>query len=99
MALAESIVGDGILVSYSADINRYAVSTGFTEYWAIETTVEEVREWVALTEAAAQAAAEAASQSGLDPGQTASYVASEDNRVIGSYKLVKTITGKTMAYE
>jgi hypothetical protein len=52
---------------------------------------------VALTEAAAKAAAEAASQSGLPAGAVASYVASEDNRVVGSYKLTKTITNKTFA--
>jgi hypothetical protein len=92
MALADSVTGDGILVSYSADINTWQV-LAFTGKWLYtETTSEEVREWVALTEAAAKAAAEAASQSGLTPPAVASYVASEDNRVVGSYKLVKTIS-------
>ncbi len=95
MALANSVIGDGIYVSTTSDINVYYVRIAYTMYKFVETTKVEVREWVALTETAAKGAAEAASQAGLPPGATASYVASEDNRIIGSYKLTKTITTKT----
>lgn len=91
MALADSITGSGILVSVDNNVRtwyRYGAHYIFTH---IEKTREEVREWVALTQSAAQAAAEAADQSGLAEGASASYSASEDNRVIGSYKLTKTI--------
>ncbi len=95
MALATSVIGDGILVSTTSEINEYYSRIGWTMYKFVETTTVEVREWVALTKSAAKAAAEAASQDGLPTGATASYHASEDNRVIGSYKLTKTITTKT----
>jgi len=91
MALATTIVGDGILTSVDVDIRvwriyYYNVIIKYTE--RIQT---EVREWVALTKTIAQTTAEAASQAGLDIGASASYVATEDNRTVMSYKLVKTI--------
>jgi len=56
------------------------------------TTKTEIYEYVALTETLATTKAEEASQAGLSTGDFASYVASEDQRTIGSYKLTKTIT-------
>jgi len=95
MALASTIVGDGILVDSSSDINIYYQRIGYTLYKMQETTITEVREWVALTQAAAYDAAVAASQVGVPEGGVFSYVASEDMRVVASYKLTRTMTNKT----
>ena len=61
------------------------------------TTKEEVFEYVALTKTLAQTTSDAAAQTdeegeALTGGAVASYAATEDNRTIASYKLVKTIT-------
>ena len=92
MALATTIVGDGILTSVDVNIRVWRVFDFTKIYKYTESIKTEVREWVALTKTIAQTTAETASQAGLDSGATASYVASEDNRTIASYKLVKTIT-------
>jgi len=89
MALATEIVGDGILVSYTTDKRRWQVyQAGGTYVWFTETTVEEVREWVALTKAIAESTAETAAQPSLPSVST--YAATEDQRTIASYKLTKT---------
>ena len=91
MALATTIVGDGILTSVDVDIRVWRVY-GYTQVAKyIESIKTEVREWVALTETIAKTTAEAASQVGLGTGVTASYAATEDMRTVASYKLVKTI--------
>jgi hypothetical protein len=96
MALSGSVTGDGILVSTSTDYNKWVEGTE-VRVEVQEITTEEVREWVALTKTAAETTAKAADQLGLAAGAVASYIASEDNRVVGSYKLTKTITNKTVS--
>ena len=91
MALATTIEGDGILTSDDVDIRVWRVN-GYAKIFKYTESIQtEVREWVALTKTIAQTTAEAATQSGLDPGASASYSATEDNRTVASYKLVKTI--------
>jgi len=98
MALATTIVGDGILVSFSTDKRRWQVyQAGGTYLWFTETTIEEVREWVALTKTIAQSTATTATQPGLPA--VATYVASEDQRTIGAYKLTKTTITVTVALD
>ena len=92
MALATTIVGDGILTSVDVNIRVWRVYGYANVVKYTESIKTEVREWVALTKTIAQTTAEAASQAGLDAGVVASYAASEDSRTIASYKLVKTIT-------
>ena len=91
MALATEIVGDGILTSVDVNIRVWRVFGFGSIYKYTESIKTEVREWVALTKTIAQTTAEAATQSGLEAGATASYSATEDNRTVASYKLVKTI--------
>jgi hypothetical protein len=95
MALATSLP-TAILVSTGTNkrtwrVVTYAYTTA-TIYLCTESIKEEVYEYVALTKTLAQTTADAASQDGLPDGAVASYLASEDNRTIGSYKLTKTIT-------
>ena len=92
MALANTIVGDGILVSVDVDIRVWRIFAYGNIYKYTESIKTEVREWVALTKTIAQTTAEAASQAGLASGAVASYVAREDQRTIASYTLIKTIT-------
>jgi hypothetical protein len=95
MALATSLP-TAILISSSVEGRDYQYSGfGTTEghlYNRHITTRTVVEEYVALTKTLAQTTAEAASQSGLGTGDFASYVAAEDQRTIGSYKLTKTTT-------
>ena len=91
MALATTIVGDGILISVDNNIRVWRVYTTAAPWKFTESIKTEVREWVALTKLIAQTTAETAAQSGLEIGAVASYVASEDSRTIGAYKLTKTI--------
>ena len=96
MALANSIVGSGIYVGTTNNIRVWRFFCASLIYVNKESTKEETYEWVALTESAAKDAADAASQSGLAAGVVASYSAAEDQRVVGSYKLTKTITYATV---
>ena len=91
MALATTIVGDGILTGVDVNIRVWRVYGRWFIYKNTEEIKTEVREWVALTKTIAKTTAEAASQEGLDEGASASYSATEDNRTIASYKLTKTI--------
>jgi len=92
MALATTIVGDGILTSDDNNIRVWRVY-GYAQVAVYKESIRtEVREWVALTKTIAQTTAEAASQAGLASGAVASYVAREDQRTIASYTLIKTIT-------
>ena len=96
MALANSLVGDGKLVYKDSRIRKWSVVTPTSDITWQETTTEEEREWVAVTEAVAESAVDAADQSGIPAGAVATWSMSEDNRVIGSYKVTKTITSKTI---
>jgi hypothetical protein len=96
MALATSLP-TAILVSANTNVRKWIVYLGNSfavPYIFTETQKEKVYEYVALTKTLAETTADAASQEGLDSGASASYAASEDNRVIGSYKLTKTISWK-----
>ena len=98
MALATTIVGDGILVAYNTSKRRWQVYQHAGTYlWFTETTTEEVREWVALTKAIAEATAKTATQPALP--SVATYAASEDQRTIGSYKLTVTTTTISVALD
>ncbi|MFA5423476.1 MAG: hypothetical protein WC374_06415 [Phycisphaerae bacterium] len=90
MALATSLP-TAILVSTNTSVRVFRVY-GAAQIMVYTTTQkEEVYEYVALTKTLAQTTADAASQAGLPAGAVASYSAQEDNRVVASYKLVKTI--------
>ena len=89
MALATTIVGDGILISLTTSKRQWSIWSGGVEQGYTETQVEEVREWVALTQAIAQSTATTAAQPGTG---VSTYVASEDNRTVGAYKLTVTTT-------
>ena len=101
MALATSVAGDGILVERRKSTRLFSV--GFlavvTNYK--EETVEETREWVALTRAAAQAYVDANAAHPSPTTGTYSYSMAEDKRYVGgtgSYTVkrvetVKTVTG------
>jgi hypothetical protein len=92
MALATSLP-TAILTSTNTSVRVFRVYGAGTQIIVYTTTQkEEVYEYVALTKTLAQTTADAASQAGLPEGAVASYSAPEDQRTIGSYKLIKTIT-------
>jgi azurin len=91
MALATSLP-TAILTNTSVNVRVFRIYGGSQILVYTTTQKEEVYEYVALTKTLATTTANAASQAGLETGAVASYSAPEDNRVIGSYKLVKTIT-------
>ena len=95
MALATTVTGDGKLVSRQVSTRRYWVGTitGASVEFE-ETTETETREWVALTRQAAEDEADANDQPATG---TYTYDVQEDNRVIGSYKLVRTFQEVTNA--
>ena len=97
MALATTIVGDGILISLTTSKRQWGIWS--VEMWQsyTETQSEEVREWVALTEAIAKSTAETATQPTAPA--VATYVASEDNRTVGAYKLTVTTTETTVTQD
>ena len=97
MALATTIVGDGILISLTTSKRQWGIWSGGVKQGYTETQIEEVREWVALTEAIAESTATTATQPGGDA--VATYVASEDKRTIGSYKLTVTTTTTTVTQD
>ena len=93
MALATTIEGDGTLISLNKSRRSWGVKQSDDTFkYFYEEQTEEVREWVALTEAIAETTATAASQAGLSGDEYASYAATLDNLTVGSYKLTKTIT-------
>jgi len=96
MALATTIVGDGILISLTTSKRQWSIWSGGVEQGYTETQVEEVREWVALTQAIAQSTATTATQPGTG---VSTYVASEDNRTVGAYKLTVTTTTTTVTQD
>ena len=85
--------GDGSVVSQSRDVRRYRVGTAddFIDY--VETTTQEVREWVGLTYEAAKSQVDAAPQPAQNDSSF-SYMMDEDNRIIGSYKLQRSFEQK-----
>jgi hypothetical protein len=93
MALATTVTGDGILVSSETNKQKLVLFTDTGTFLFLKTITESVREWVALTQSAAQTAAETATQ---PENGVATYDALEDNRIVGSYKLVKTTTVTTI---
>jgi hypothetical protein len=94
MALAGSLVGDGILTQSGTDVQRWRVY-GYEKVVVLtKTQYSETREWVALTQAAAEAAVAAASQEGLPAGAVAQWTLAEDQRTIGSYIVQKSIVYK-----
>ena len=97
MALATTIVGDGILTSDDNNIRVWRVY-GYAQVAVYKESIRtEVREWVALTKTIAQSTATTATQPGLPA--VATYVASEDQRTIGAYKLTKTTITVTVALD
>ena len=96
MALATTIVGDGILISLTTSKRQWGIWSGGVKQGYTETQIEEVREWVALTQAIAQSTATTATQPGTG---VSTYVASEDNRNIKSYKLTVTTTTTTVTQD
>ena len=93
MALATSLVGDGILVSESKIRKPYLLTSLYPLTIVYEDTTEEVREWVALTAGAAGTAVSNATQpsGGPDNGST-TWEASESNRPVGAYTVRATTT-------
>jgi hypothetical protein len=98
MALASSLVGDGLLVSTSKIRKPYLVTSLYPLTIVYEDTTEEVREWFALTAGAAGTAVSTATQpsGGPDNGST-TWEASEQNRPIGAYNVRATTTIITYA--
>ena len=93
MALAESLVGDGILVSQSKIRKPYLLTSLYPLTIVYEDTVEEVREWVALTAAAAATAVSTATQpDGAPDGGSTTWELSESNRPVYSYTVRATTT-------
>lgn len=103
MALATSVTGDGILVDRRKSTRLFSVGLFSVVTNYKEETVEETREWVALTRAAAQAYVDAAAAHPTPATGTYSYSMDEDKRYVGgtgSYivkrlETVKTITDVT----
>lgn len=94
MALASSLVGDGILTQSGTAVERWRVY-GYSKVIVFtKTQKSETREWVALTLAAATTAVDAASQSGLPAGAVAQWTLAEDQRTVGSYTVQKSIVYK-----
>ncbi len=99
MALANTVTGDGILVSYDAEVREYDVvlvlgSVVRASYR--ETKATEIRQWVALTKAAAEGKAQ-------DPatppeGTTYSYAVAETNRVLKAYMLTRTAVTESLEF-
>ena len=71
--------------------NPYMIWFDYTE-----TTTETTYKWWGLTKGAAEGAVNDHDQDECDPDEEASYDCSVDDRVVGSYTLTKTISGKTM---
>ncbi len=93
MGLATSTSGDGILVSHDTEIREFTVFLAGigTKYRVTKSTV--IREWVAVTQAAAQAKID--SPDSPPSGTTYSYNMAETNRVVGAYKLTRTAISET----
>jgi len=104
MALATEVTGDGNITAsgISTNISRrvgeytYGDPSGWVNIK--EVTIRETREWVALTQSAAEGAKDANAQPELGEG-TYTYEVSEDNRVIGSYKLQRMFEHKVTTLE
>jgi hypothetical protein len=90
MALATGITDAGNLISSSKPERRFSKWTDFTGVvWYVETSEEEVREWVALTQAAAEAAVAAGSGEAYmgvsGTGTTYEHDCFETQRQVGAY--------------
>ena len=100
MALAGSVTGDGILVERRKSTRLFSVAfLGLLRDYK-EETVEETREWVALTRSAAQTYVDAAAAHPTPTTGTYSYSMAEDKRYVGgtgSYivKRVETVKAVT----
>ena len=93
MALATSLVGDGILVSFSKIRKPYLITSLYPLTLVYEDTTEEVREWVALTALAASTAVSTATQpAGAPDGGGTTWEGSESNRPVGAYTVRATTT-------
>ena len=91
MALATTLPTP-ILANTGTAVRVFRIYGGSQILVYTTTQKEETYEYVALTKNLATTTSDAASQSGLAEGAVASYSAQEDQRAIGSYKLIKTIT-------
>jgi hypothetical protein len=102
MALAGSIVGSGILITKNKT-QRNLRDAGESFYNLVETIENEVREWVALTRAAALAAVAAGSgeaSMGLSgTGVKYSNELSETSRPTGAYTYRCSAEKKTIDFE
>lgn len=100
MALASSLIGDGILTNSSKVRKPYLYVSLYPLTLVYEDTYEETREWVALTKSAAETAVSAAAQpaGAPDTGQT-SWECSEVNRPVGSYTVRANTTVITYTTE
>lgn len=102
MALYESVTGSGTVVSESETV-RNLREAGESYYNVEENIKTEVREWVALTYAAASAAKSAGTgeaQMNLNgtSGVVYEHSVDEDNRVIGSYIYRCSAEVKTISF-
>ena len=103
--------GDRKLIDSRADVRTWGTGTYFAtadppfirKYDYKETTNEKTYKWWGLTKSAAEGAVATADQTECDTGtgadEVASYECSVDDRVVGSYTLTKTISGKTLEVE
>lgn len=91
MALKTTVLGDGKLLDLDRDSRRlYDFFQNQFDY----TTETEVREWVALTEAAAKSKFD--NPDTPPTGYTYIYRVQVDNKIIGSYTLTRTKIRKTL---
>jgi len=89
MALADSLVGDGILIDKVAARREFDIWILFTQETWVETTTTETRQWVALTQGAAEAAVAAS--------EDFTFSAEESVREVGSYSVKRIAVTKTYA--
>lgn len=103
MALRSFAAGDNILVSYNKVTRNLWSAENFQLYRVIETIETEVREWVALTAAAAGGAVTAESGTAsmvyvtsAVPGAAFQHEAIEDKRPVKSWRYRCTGENKTV---
>ena len=93
MALAASVTGDGNLVSYEKNERIYFVVTRAAKYKYTETKTVTIKEWTAVTEAAATTWVNA------EPDEFESRRHRESSRIVGSYTAESVIEETTLTVE
>ena len=90
MPLKSFNAGDAKLVSETSEERSWFLSTWYVRLKFVEVTTVVTHEWVALTQGAAEGAIPAV------PADGESWIATEDNRIVGSYRLQRIVETKTL---